>query len=263
MNPRPISALPASKPISVTWDDERTHPDTPDQGTFQHHLARYEFALTQMRGGERVLDTGCGVGYGAKMLASKAALVSGVDYSGPALEYAVHRYSASNLHYARMDCGQLALRSNSFEFIVSFEMFEHLEHSDDYLRECRRVLVPGGRLILSTPNRAAWEIHMRSIQVENEFHVNMVDLAQLRRALRPHFSRVEVFGQRRRGNRLHGWLRALDVWNLRLRLVPAARREGIQRAMSVPAGEVAKGEDWIFEKSQLRQCNHFVAICTK
>ena len=256
-------ASPTVKPISVTWDDERTHPDTPDQGTFQHHLARYQFALRQMRGGERVLDTGCGVGYGAKMLASMAARVSGVDYSAPALHYAAVRYSAPNLDYSRMDCGQLALRSESFDLIVSFEMFEHLEHSDAYLRECRRVLVPGGRLILSTPNRAAWEIHMRSIQVENEFHVNMVDLQQLRRALRPHFFHVEIFGQRRRGNRLHTWLRALDVWNLRLRLIPPVQRERIQRTMSVPAGESARGEDWIFAKSQLRQCNHFIAICTK
>jgi SAM-dependent methyltransferase len=249
------------KPASVTWDDERTHPETPDQGTFQHHLARYEFALRQMRRGEAVLDTGCGVGYGTFMLAKKARETLGVDYSMPALARARERYAAPHLSYARMDCQRLALRSGSFDLVVSFEMFEHLEHGEDYLRECHRVLRPGGRLILSTPNRAAWEIHMRSIQVENEFHVNMVDLRQLRRALTPLFSKVDILGQRRRGSRLHSFLRALDIWNLRLRLVPPQRRERMQRAMHVPAGDVARGEDWIFDRSQLRQCNHFIAIC--
>ena len=258
-----IPPATSAKPTSVTWDDERTHPDTPDQGTFQHHLARYEFALRQMRGGERVLDTGCGVGYGSEMVARRGAVCIGVDYSMPALTRASQRHAAANLHYARMDCQKLALASQSFDMIISFEMFEHLEKSAEYLQECSRVLRPGGRLILSTPNRAAWEIHMKSIQVENEYHVNMVDLDQLRKSLRAVFKKVEVLGQRRRGNRLHTILRALDVWNLRLRLFPPQKREQMQRALNVPAGEVAKGSDWLFEKSQLRQCNHFVAICTK
>lgn len=253
----------AAKPISATWDDERTHPDTQDRGTFQHHVARYEFALQQMRGGERVLETGCGVGYGTQMLSGRSQFTIGVDYSGPALARAREKHPAPNLGYARMDCRQLALAGQSFDLIVSFEMFEHLERSSDYLRECRRVLRPGGRLILSTPNRAAWEIHMRSIRVENEFHVNMVDLDQFRAALLPVFSKVQILGQRRRGNRLHSFLRALDIWNLRLRLFSNRRREQLQRALAVPAGEAAAGADWVFEKSQLRQCNHFVAICAR
>jgi SAM-dependent methyltransferase len=251
------------KPQSTTWDDERTHPDTPDRGTFQHHIARYEFALAQMRGGERVLDTGCGVGYGMDLLSEKSGAILGVDYSMPALQYARARYGSGKLRFAQMNCQQLAIAGNSFDLMISFEMFEHLEDSPAYLRECHRVLRPGGRLILSTPNRAAWAIHMRSIQVENEFHVNMVDLRQLRRQLVPLFSRVEILGQRRRGSRLHSVLRSLDIWNLRLRLVPARQRESMQRAMGVPAGETAHGSDWVFEKRQLRQCNHFVAICHK
>ena len=73
------------KPATVTFDDERTHPEAPYQATFQHHLARYRFALGLMRGGEAVLDTGCGVGYGVQMLSSRASRAVGVDYSGAAL----------------------------------------------------------------------------------------------------------------------------------------------------------------------------------
>ncbi len=251
------------KPVSQTLDDERTHPNTPDRGTFQHHFARYEFVLRQMRGDETLLDTGCGVGYGVQMLVQKTKEAFAVDYSLPALTHAAQHYGAPNLHYAQMDCHSLALASSKFDVVVSLEMFEHLEKPTEYLSDCHRVLRPGGRLYLSTPNRAAWKIHMRSIGAVYDFHVNMVDLAQLRGYLNPVFRRVEIYGQRRRGNSLHTLLRSLDIWNLRLRLFPPSKREHLQRAFGVPEGGVAKGEDWIFSKQQLRQCNHFVAICTK
>jgi len=162
-----------------------------------------------------------------------------------------------------MNCHRLGLASGSFDWVVSFEMFEHLEEPAKYLAECHRVLRSGGRLILSTPNRAPWEIHMRSIHMTNEFHINMVDLPQLRRLLGKVFPSIEIHSQWRRGNALHRTLRALDVFNLRLRLVPAAKREKLQLALGVPGGSELKSQDWVFTRSQRRQANHFVAICRK
>jgi len=251
------------KPQSLVLDDERTYPETPDHATFQHHLARYEFAVAQMRPGERVLETGCGAGYGAHLLAQKARFVLGVDYSPAAIEYARGRYRDANLAFAVMNCHRLALADGQFDRIVSFEMFEHMERPLDYLRECARLLRPGGELLLSTPNRSAWEVHMRSIEARYEFHINMVDLRQLRRQLSSSFRRFKIYGQRRRGNRLYSLLRGLDVWNLRLRFFSAARRERLQESFGVPGGEKASGLDWVFSRTQLRQCNHFVAICRR
>jgi len=251
------------KPASLTLDDERPRPDGPDRVSYHHHLARYQFLLPMVRPNDEILETGCGVGYGSQMLSERAHSVVAFDYSPAALEYARERHSAPNLTYLLMDCHRLALADTSFDLVVSFEVFEHLEAPLDYLSECRRVLRPGGRLVLSTPNRSSWDIHMRSIGTEYEYHVNMQDLDGLRTQLASFFPQVLIYSQWRKGNGLHRALRALDVWNLRLRLVPARRREKLQQIMGVPGGAAVKSSDWVFTRSQRRQANHFVAICTK
>lgn len=251
------------KPPTLTLDDERTYPETADQATFQHHLARYRFALEQIGQGERVLDAGCGTGYGTHLLSEKSTFTLGIDYAPQALEYARRNYAAANLAFAVMNCHRLAVADSSFDRVISFEVFEHLEHADEFLAECHRVLRPGGRLILSTPNRASWDVHMRAIQQEYEYHINMVDKSALRAALRKHFAEVELYGQWRKGNWLHATLRALDVFNLRLRLFSPARRERMQHAMGVPQGGEIPAEAWVFRQAQLNQCNHFVAVCRK
>jgi 2-polyprenyl-3-methyl-5-hydroxy-6-metoxy-1,4-benzoquinol methylase len=251
------------KPQSLTLDDERPRPDGPDRVSYQHHLARYEFLLPMVRNSDDILETGCGAGYGSLKLTERARSVVAIDYSAAALEYARDRYSGRGLTYLLMDCHRLAFAEASFDLVVSFEVFEHLERPEDYLSECRRVLRPGGRLVLSTPNRSSWDIHLRSIRTEYEFHVNMVDLKGLRAHLGRFFPAVEIYSQWRRGNAIHRALRSLDVWNLRLRLVPAEKREKLQQAMGVPTGVTVKSSDWVFTRSQRRQANHFVAICRK
>jgi len=251
------------KPGTTTLDDERTYPETPDVPTFQHHLARYEFLLPMVRQTDDILETGCGAGYGSHMLSERARSVVAIDYSPAALEYARERFHAPNLAHLLMNCHRLAFSDGSFDLVVSFEVFEHLEAPEEYLSECRRVLRAGGRLVLSTPNRSSWDIHMRSIGRDYEYHVNMQDLKGLRRQLQKFFSSVEIYSQWRRGNTLHRALRALDVWNLRLRLFPARQREKLQQAMGVPSGGTVRSSDWVFTRSQRRQANHFVALCRK
>ena len=250
------------KPASLTLDDERTFPETPDVPTFQHHLARYEFVLPMVQQSDEVLETACGTGYGSRMLSEKARSVVAIDYSLAALHYARERFAAPNLSHLLMNCHRLGFADQSFDLIVSFEVFEHLEDPQRYLSECRRVLRPGGRLVLSTPNRSAWDLHMRSIGSQYEYHVNMQNLRGLQNLLARFFHSVVIYSQWRKGNALHRALRALDVWNLRLRLVPAQKRESLQRAMGVPSGSTVKSSDWVFTRSQRRQANHFVAVCS-
>ncbi len=251
------------KPITQKLDDERTYPETPDRATFEHHLARYRFAQEQIAAGGRGLDAGCGTGYGTHLLSQKSEFTLGIDYAAQALEYARARYAGDGLAFAAMNCHRLALADASFDWVISLEVFEHLEDSDAFLSECRRVLRPGGRMILSTPNRASWDLHMRSIEKDYEYHINMMDKRGLLAALRKHFENVELYGQWRRGNWLHEKLRAIDVFNVRLRLASPKRRERIQRAMGVPTGGETPAIAWVFRRAQLRQCNHFVAICRK
>ena len=249
------------KPKSVTLDDERPRPDGPDVVSYHHHLARYQFALGKMAGGERVLDAGCGTGYGSQLLLQKAATVVGIDNSPLAVAYAREHYAGPGIGFAQMDCQRLAFPAAEFDLLVCFEVFEHMEDQDGFLTECLRVMRPGGTLILSTPNLTTATVHMRSIRQSNPFHIGMLDLPSFRHVLGRHFRRVELYGQRRRGNRLYSALRALDVFNLRLRLLPGRRRESLQSAFDVPVGVAAVPEAWVFERQQLRQANQFVAVC--
>lgn len=251
------------KPASVTLDDERVVPGHSDPGTYSAHLARYEFLLPQVRSDEIILETACGSGYGTALLAQRARRVVGVDYSQAALDFAAKQHARCNLEYLRMDVHRLAFPAESFDRVVSFEVFEHLEEPDRYLAECSRVLRPGGTLVLSTPNAAAWNVHMQSIGQEYEFHINMVDLDTLRRFLSRHFAMCEIYGQRRRGSAIYAVLRGLDVFNLRLRFVRPQQREKMQAAMGVDTGTQVRAASWAFTRSQLRQCNTFLAICTK
>lgn len=256
------------KPPSTTLDDERIIPGRTDPATYQSHLARYHFAVRWIHPSDDVLETACGSGYGTALLAGRAHTVLAADYSPLAIAYARTHFPAPNLSFVVMDCQQMALRGASFDVIVSFEVFEHLENAAGYLAACRRILRPGGRLLLSTPNRVTHDLHLRSIGVENDFHINLMDYRRFLNFIRGYFPDSQVYGQRRRGNWLYGALRAADVFNLRLRLLSARRREQMQQSFGIaPASESAQSQppagQWVFSRSQLRQANNFVAVCRK
>jgi SAM-dependent methyltransferase len=118
------------------------------------HIARYEFALAYA-GQKSVLDVATGIGYGAHLLASRgaAASVTGVDISEEAIRTACERYRHPALHYRLIVPGPLPFADDSFDTVVSFETIEHTADPALFLREIRRVLRPGGELVISTPNK--------------------------------------------------------------------------------------------------------------
>ncbi|WP_327404309.1 class I SAM-dependent methyltransferase [Streptomyces sp. NBC_01288] len=101
-----------------------------------------------------VLDIGCGDGTAAATAAPLLTghRVIGVDWSQDALTRA-----RTNLPYTvRGELTALPLRSASADAVLFSEVIEHLVDPDTALAEIRRVLRPGGHLMLSTPNLAAW-----------------------------------------------------------------------------------------------------------
>lgn len=117
------------------------------------HRKRYGFAR-QFCAGRRVLDLACGAGYGARMLALAARRVVAADFDQPTLEEAAWRFARANIAHVCADGTQLPFADRAFDVVVSCETIEHLwpEQVARFLSEFRRVLAPGGTLILSTPN---------------------------------------------------------------------------------------------------------------
>ena len=136
------------------------------------HLARYEWALPQV--GARVLDVACGTGYGTAILAARATL-AGLDADPGALDLARARCPDADIREGLLP--ELPWPDASFDTVVSFETIEHIDPDRRFIAELRRVLRPGGQLILSTPNK---DVTSPDGPPPNPWHVREYRLADLR-----------------------------------------------------------------------------------
>lgn len=156
------------------------------------HFARYRWAA-QFAAGRRVLDAGCGVGYGSAMLAKAGALeVIGVDLAADVVEDAAANYQLTNLVFAAENVEELAYEGRRFDLVVCFEVIEHLVNRDRALDEFRRVLAPDGLLVLSSPNRDTYP-------PGNPHHIHEYLPEELRSELQVRFSEVQL-------HRQHTWI---------------------------------------------------------
>ncbi len=170
---------------------ERVIPGEVDVDLLNEHMARYTFAARLARG-KRVLDAGCGAGYGSAALARAAEWVVGVDSAPAAIEFARAHYAAGNLSFEEASCEALPNADGSFELVVAFEVIEHLEDWRSFLREAHRVLVPNGQLVVSTPNRLYYT-ESRGPDGANPFHVHEFDFEEFRAELTAVFPHVSMF----------------------------------------------------------------------
>jgi 2-polyprenyl-3-methyl-5-hydroxy-6-metoxy-1,4-benzoquinol methylase len=121
-----------------------------DSALFRH----YEIAAEYIDSDSAVLDIACGDGYGSNYLAGIADKVIGVDLSETQIEAAKERYSAVNLSFSTGDATDLPFADDSFDAITSMETIEHIDDDAAYLEELWRILAPGGRFIISTPQNS-------------------------------------------------------------------------------------------------------------
>lgn len=175
----------------VEFTGERVIPGQVDADLLNEHLARYMFA-SRLAKRRRVLDAGCGAGFGASELARAAAEVLAVDVSPDAIEYARERYTAANLRFEQADCGALPAPDGSYDLVTAFEVIEHLEDWRGFLIEARRVLAPGGQFIVSTPNKLYYA-ETRRRAGPNPFHVHEFEYEEFRAELAAVFPHVSLF----------------------------------------------------------------------
>jgi SAM-dependent methyltransferase/uncharacterized protein YbaR (Trm112 family) len=122
----------------------------------RRQLRMIEPLLDSARRPLRILDIGCGDGAATALLARRAAghTVIGADWSVQALELA--REQGLAVVRGGIDDPGLPVPDRSLDVVVFSEVIEHLVDTDAALEEIVRVLRPGGSLLLSTPNLAAW-----------------------------------------------------------------------------------------------------------
>lgn len=170
---------------------ERIIPGQVDVDLLNEHVARYTFAARLARG-KRVLDAGCGAGYGSAELAQAADSVVGVDRAAEAIAFARANYCLPNLRFEQASCDALPHPSGSFDLVVAFEVIEHLDHWREFLLEVRRVLAPAGQLIISTPNKLYYT-ESRGLTGANPFHVHEFDFEEFQSELQAVFPHVSMY----------------------------------------------------------------------
>jgi 2-polyprenyl-3-methyl-5-hydroxy-6-metoxy-1,4-benzoquinol methylase len=143
---------PPSDQVELPNDFERMVPEFHRGSiTYGEHISRYQAALPLVRD-KVVLDIACGSGYGSKLLANTAKQVYGVDISETAVAYAQTHFGASHVSYQVGSGTDLPLGDGSVDVVVTFETIEHIADYRRFMSEAKRVLKPGGLMILSTPN---------------------------------------------------------------------------------------------------------------
>ena len=152
------------------------------------HIQRYRFAVPYVRG-KRVLDAGCGIGYGSKLLADAGPIaVMGVDISRDALDIAERQFANERLDFVCDDCQSLARVQGPFDVIVSFEALEHFSDGEAFVSRVAQLLAPGGVFMVSTPNK---EFSLRN----NPYHLREYTPAEFRALLERSFNHVTLLGQ--------------------------------------------------------------------
>ncbi|MEW6253292.1 MAG: class I SAM-dependent methyltransferase [Planctomycetota bacterium] len=144
------------------------------------HLNRYLLARSYCAG-RRVLDVGCGEGYGAYLMAEHwgATQVDAVDISEEALAAAQQCFDSPRIKWRQHNAERLGdlFDAPRFDLVVVLETIEHLRNPAALLEGVRRVLAPGGVVVISCPNDH-W--YYRTPQESNPFHVRKYTLAEFR-----------------------------------------------------------------------------------
>lgn len=171
--------------MSILQTAERSsHLDPSENVIFQRHLIAYKEAAKIISG--TVLEIGSGEGYGVMELADKTEKYIAIDkYDSPISE---ELKSKNNIEFKQMNVPPLkGIESDSVDFVVTFQVIEHIQDDEKFVKEIFRVLKPGGKLILTTPNL------FMSLS-RNPWHIREYTPFEMKDILRKIFVKSEVKG---------------------------------------------------------------------
>ena len=159
---------------------ERVSAEASDNYVFQRSLLAYHYAAEIISGD--VLEIGTGTGYGVDILAPKCSRFVTVDKFAADIQNL-----PANVERQTMTVPPITFADNSFDYVVSFQVIEHIKDDAKFVREVARVLRPGGKFIVSTPN-APMSL------TRNPWHIREYKAVELDALLRGSFADVEKAG---------------------------------------------------------------------
>jgi len=245
-----IGGVMLTRDVSLADNDVRFVP-LEDQKSLDFcsvaHISRYTFAAQLPGLFDKVLDFGCGSGYGAHILTQCAGRVDAIDYSPTAIEYAKNTHVSDKLGYYVADATSAeslreVLGDTRYDLITSFDVIEHVDDYFSYLRNARDRLVAGGALVIGCPNRVQ-TFHWNNQW--NPYHMQEFTPVQFRGVLSQYFSQVTLLSQdfsddeKRERARLSNRPKHVGVKNLVKHVVPGGVIRIMKQGRRAIHGQVA------------------------
>jgi ubiquinone/menaquinone biosynthesis C-methylase UbiE len=151
-----------------------------DNPVFMRQLFAYEQAAKEIHG--TVLEIGCGEGYGIKLLAPHSNRYIAIDKYLPA-----NPENFKSVEFIQMEVPLLnGLEDNSFDVVICFQLIEHKQDDKTLLREIYRVLKPGGKLLLTTPNKTM-------SLTRNPYHMREYTTDEFRKLISSYFQIEKIY----------------------------------------------------------------------
>jgi 2-polyprenyl-3-methyl-5-hydroxy-6-metoxy-1,4-benzoquinol methylase len=155
-----------------------------DNPIHQRLLKAYYLSLEYIYGD--VLEVGCGEGRGLELILPRAKSFTGIDKIHEVVDRLKERYPQAD--FKQMVIPPFGgLEDESFDTILSFQVIEHIKDDSKFLNEIHRVLKPGGKAMISTPN-------IKMSLSRNPWHIREYTAEQLGNLAKNIFSSVRMYG---------------------------------------------------------------------
>lgn len=246
--------------------NERVIPGVSSNYMMQEELSKYEFAKKYIKRGMKVVDLGCGTGYGTAILGNAV----GIDIDKEAVTFAKKNYDRKAKFEIR-DITETKFKDKSFDLAVSFEVVEHLANPDKFLKEVKRITKPRSYFILSTPNT-------KKSKYGSPYHKKEYEYDELLKLLRKYYKKVNIYGQFHSKSTYLAWKEFLKSQKTRQsivnkdklavrKLIPKKYKEFVWKYIGNFFGRSAQDllttKDFPIQSKNARTAYNFIAVCEK
>lgn len=155
-----------------------------DNPVHQRLTFAYEEAIKYVSG--NLLEIGCGFGRGLETLKKVCTQYTAIDKNDKLIAWLSDQHK--DFTFISQNIPPFTgLEDNAYDFVVSFQVIEHIKDDHLYLKEINRVLKPGGKAIITTPN-------IKYSLTRNPWHIREYTAPELETLMGKYFSQVDTHG---------------------------------------------------------------------
>lgn len=238
--------------------------------TLAQHQKAYTFCLPYVKG-RRVLEIGCGAGYGTTRLASAAKNILAIDNNQLAIKAAKNPDGQpGHLQFRCLEFTQSSF-DTPFEVVIALQVIEHFPDAQVFLKKVNSILTKNGAAVFSTPNADTQSYN------ENPYHYKEYTPDEWHELLSAFFQEVVIYGlcgnapvvkyEQERKKMVLGVLK-VDIFNLR-KLLPRSIRQFASDIATYATRSILNkgsktyniGEHDYFINTKTSQAIDLIAVC--